>query len=101
MQFQLLKVETQSFQVFWICTTFRYNQIQFRRVEAPSLGHHMVYPPLSDPSYELERMISYLNLTIYNHWNEEKYLESLQMNTSNRYCEERKDNLYLQLAHIV
>ena len=101
MQFQLLKVETQGIQVFWIYTTFRYNQTQFRRVEVPSLGHHMVYPPLSDPSYELERMISHLNLTIYNHWNEEKYLESLQMNISNRYCEERKHNLYLQLAHIV
>ena len=33
-----LKVETQSIQVCWICTTFRYNQAQFRGVEVPSLG---------------------------------------------------------------
>ena len=74
MQFQLLKVETQSVQVCWICTAFRYNQTQFRRVEVPSLGNHMVYPQLSHPSYELERTISYSKPTIYEHWNEEKVL---------------------------
>ena len=74
MQFQLLKVETQSVQVCWICTPSKYNQMQFRRVEVPSLGNHMVYPCLSHPSYELERIISHSNLTIYKHWNEEKIL---------------------------
>ena len=74
MQFQLLKVETQSVQVCWICTGFRYNQTQSRRVEVPSLGHHVVYPRLSHPSYELERTIFYSNLTIHKHWNEEKIL---------------------------
>ena len=59
MQFQLLKVETQSIQV--------YNQTQFRGVEVPSLGHRMKYSRLSLPSYELERKISRSNLTIYNH----------------------------------
>ena len=38
---------------------FRYNQRQFRRIEVPSLGHHMVYPSLSHPSYEQERTISH------------------------------------------
>ena len=55
MQFKLLKIETQSVQTFWIRTTFRYNQTQFRSVEVPSLWDHMVYPCLSDPSYEPER----------------------------------------------
>ena len=41
--------------------------VQFRRVEVPSLGHHMEYPRLSHPSHELERTISHLNLTIQNH----------------------------------
>ena len=72
MQFELSKVETQRVKVYWVCATFRYNQTQFRRVEVPSLGNHMVYPPLSHPSYKLERMISHSNLTIYKHWNEEK-----------------------------
>ena len=65
MQFQLLKVETQSVQVCWICTTFRSNQRQFERTEVPSLEYHMVYPRLPHPSYELERAISRSNLTIY------------------------------------
>ena len=69
-----LKVETQSVQVCWICTTFRYNQTQLRTVEALSLEHHMVYPRLCNSSYELERPISHSNLTIYKHWNEEKIL---------------------------
>ena len=60
MQFQVLKVETQRIQ-------FQNNQMQFRRVEVPSLGHQMVYPRLSHPSYELEKMISISNLTIYKH----------------------------------
>ena len=51
MQFQLLKVKTQSVWVCWICTTFIYNQIQFGRVEVPCLGHHLVYPNLTAPSY--------------------------------------------------
>ena len=38
--------------------------MQFIRVEVPSLGHHMVYPRLSHPLYELERTISLSNLTI-------------------------------------
>ena len=67
MQFQLLKVETQSVQVCSIFTTFRYNQMQFRREEVPSLGHHMVYPRLSDPSCEPEGRISHSNLTIDKH----------------------------------
>ena len=46
--------------------------MEFRRVEVTSLGNHMVYPGLSHPSYELDRTISYSNLTIYKHWNEEK-----------------------------
>ena len=66
-QFQILKVETQNVQMCRICTAFRYNQTQFRRVEVPSLGNHMVHPRLSHPSYELERTISHSNLTIYNH----------------------------------
>ena len=37
MQFQLLKVETQSVQVCWICTAFRFDQTQFGKVEVPSL----------------------------------------------------------------
>ena len=61
------KMETHSIQVCWICTTFKYNQTQFRREEVPSLGHDMVYPRLSDPSYELERTISHTNLTTYKH----------------------------------
>ena len=69
MKFQLLKVETQSFQVCSICTPFKYNQTQFRRVELLSLGHHMVYPGSSDISYELERIISHSNLTLDKHWN--------------------------------
>ena len=36
---------------------------QFRRVKESSLGNHMVYPRLSHPSYELERMISHSNHT--------------------------------------
>ena len=34
----------------------------------------MVYPCLSQPSYELERTISHSNITIYKHCNEEKIL---------------------------
>ena len=94
MQFQLLKVEIQSVQSFCICTTFRYTETQFRKVEVPSLEHHMVYLHLSHPSYELERTISYSNLTIYKHWNEEKK-ESLQMNISNTYRKNRKRRLHL------
>ena len=54
----------------------------------------MVYLHLSHPSYELERTISYSNLTIYKHWNEEKK-ESLQMNISNTYRKKRKRRLHL------
>ena len=75
MKFQLLKVERQRIQIWWICTTFRYNQTQFTRVEPPSLGHHIVYPRLSHPSYEVERTKSHSNLTIYEHWNKEKILK--------------------------
>ena len=82
MQFQLLNIEIQSVQVCWICTPFKYNQTQFRRVEVPSLRNHMVHPRLSYPSYEFERTISYSNLTIYKQWNEEKILRKLQMNIS-------------------
>ena len=32
-------------------------------MEVPSLGHHLVYPRLSHPSYQLERTISHSNLT--------------------------------------
>ena len=71
MQFQFLKVETQSAQVCWICTTFRYDQTHFRRVEVPYLGHHMIYPRFSHPSL---RTISLSNLSIYKHWHEEKIL---------------------------
>ena len=59
-----IKVEPQSVQVCSICTIFRYNQTQFKRVEVPSLGHHMLFPRLSDPSYELERTISHSHVTI-------------------------------------
>ena len=72
--FNFLKVETQSVQVCLICTAFRYNQMQFRRVEVPSLGNHMLYLSLSHPSYELERTIFHSNLTTYKRWNEEKIL---------------------------
>ena len=51
--------------------------MQFRRVEVPSLGHHMLlhgHPRLSHQSYKLERTVSHSNLTIYVHWNEEKIL---------------------------
>ena len=78
MQFQLLRIETQSVQICWTCTTFRYNQTQFRRVEVPSLGHHMVSQRLSDLSYELERTISHSNITIYKHWNKEKILKKFE-----------------------
>ena len=67
MQFQLLKEKTQSVQACCICTTFRYNPVQFRRVEVPSLGHHMVNPRLSYPLYEIETAISHSNLIIYKH----------------------------------
>ena len=69
MQFQFLKVETQSSQVCWKCTTFRYDQTHFRRVEEPCLGHHMIYPRLSHPSL---RTISHSNLFIYKHLREKK-----------------------------
>ena len=72
--FNFLKIETQSVQVCWIYTTFRYNHTQFRGVEVPSLGNHMVYSHLSHPLYELERTIYYSNLTTLKHWNEEKIL---------------------------
>ena len=62
MHFQLWKVETQSDQVSWTRTTFRYNQAQFTGAKASSLGHHMVYPRYLT-SYELERTISRSNLT--------------------------------------
>ena len=65
MQFQFLKVDTQSIQVCRVCTTFRYNQMRFRKVKLPSQGHYMVYLRLSDPSYELERIISHSDPTIY------------------------------------
>ena len=55
-------------------TLHNQNRTQFIRAEAPSLGHHMVYPRLSHPSYELERTISHSNLIIYKHWHEEKIL---------------------------
>ena len=90
--FKFLKVETQSVQVCWICTTFRYNQMQFKRVELPSLGNHMVYLRLSHPSYELERTISHSNLTIYKHWNEEKILRKFTT-ISNSYCQKYKHHL--------
>ena len=64
MQLELLKLEIQSVQVCLICTPFKYNQTQFRRVEVPSVGNHMVYPHLSEPSYGLERTISDSNLTM-------------------------------------
>ena len=32
-------------------------------MEVPSLGHHLVYPRLSHPSYQLERTMSHSNLT--------------------------------------
>ena len=41
------------------------NKMQFRRVEVPSLGHHMACSSLSHPSYELERTSSHSNGTIY------------------------------------
>ena len=50
------------------------NQTQFRRTEVPSLGHYMVYASLSHPSYELMRIISHSNQTIYRYWHEEKIL---------------------------
>ena len=74
---------------------------QLRRAKESSLGNHMVYPRLSHPSYELERMISHSNLTIYKQWNEEKYLESLQMNVSNSYCKKYKYHLHLELAQLI
>ena len=73
-KFQLLKGETQSVQVCKICITFRYNKMQFSRVEVHSLGHHMVYPRLSYLSYELKRKMFHSNLTTYKHWNEENIL---------------------------
>ena len=100
MQFQLLKVESQSVQVCWICTTYRYNQTQFRRVEVPFLGNHMVYPRISHSSNELERRTSHSNLTIYKHWNEEKILKNLQMNVSNSYCEKCKHHLHLNQLNL-
>ena len=53
----------------------------------------MVHLRLSDPSYELERTISYLNLTIY--------LERLQMNISNRYCEKRKHHFIFNQRNLL
>ena len=46
-------------------------------------------------------MISHSNLTIYKQWNEEKYLESLQMNVSNSYCKKYKYHLHLELAQLI
>ena len=91
MQFQLLKVETQSVQVCWICTGFSYNITQFRRVELPCLGHQMVYPCLS---HELERMISHWNLTAYKHWKELKILKKFKIVIAKK----RKHQLHLQSA---
>ena len=53
----------------------------------------MVYPRLSHPSYELERMISHSNHASIEM--KEKCLESLQMNISNSYCKKRKHPLHL------
>ena len=76
--------------------------MQFRRVEVHSPGRHMAYPHLSHPSYEPERTISHSNLAIYTNIEKKKeYLESLQMNISNRYCEKRKHHLHLQSAQFI
>ena len=53
----------------------------------------MVYPRLSHPSYELEKMTSHSNRTSIEM--KEKYLESLQMNISNSYWKKRKHPLHL------
>ena len=84
MQFQLVQVEIQSVQVCWIYTALRCKQTQFRSVKVPSLGYHMVFLHLSYPSYELERTIYHLNLTIYKHWNEEKILSFFEATLSSR-----------------
>ena len=99
MQFQLLKVVIQSVQVRLIRTTFRWNQTQFRREDVPSLGYHMGYPRLSHAAYELEKTISYSDLTICKLWNE--YLESLQMNISNDYCKKRKHHLHISAVYLI
>ena len=70
MKCQLVKVEIQSIRSCWICTTFRYNQTQFIRVELPFLGHSFLISSI----IEVERTISYSHLTICNHWNKEKIL---------------------------
>ena len=85
--------------------------MQFIRVEVPSLEKNMVHPRASYPylishissypyliSYELVRTVSDSNLTIYRHWNEKKYLESLQMSISNSYFEKRA---YLQSMQFI
>ena len=105
MQFQLLKVETQSVQICWICTTFRYNQTQFKRVEVPSLGHHTVHKLISSIIWTRKNTISFKSknsLAICEYWNEEKkYIERLQMNISNSYYKKRKHHLHLQSAQFI
>ena len=62
----------------------------------------MVHPRLSHPSYELERTISYSDLTIYKHRNEGKYIESLQMNISSSYCWKKcKHHFHPQSAQFI
>ena len=71
MQFQLLNIEIQSVQVCWICTPFKYNQTQFRRVEVPSLRNHIVHPRLFYPSYESYKWIfQYFLIFLVNIWSE-------------------------------
>ena len=41
--------------------------MQFKRVEVPTVRHHMVYPSLSGASYEPEKMIFHSNLPIFKH----------------------------------
>ena len=108
MKFQLVKVETQSIQICWICTTFRYNQTQFIRVELPFLGHRIVYSRLSHPSYEVERTISYSHLTICKHWNKEKilrkftneYFQTVIAKNVSITCIFNEHNLFKSLIHL-
>ena len=61
MQLQLLKVETQGFQVCWVFTTLRYNQTKFKKVEVSSLEHYNVFWRLSHWEYDPNRTISNFN----------------------------------------
>ena len=76
MQFKILKVETQRVWVCWICTTFRYNQTQFRREEVSSV-RHVVSALIWSIMWIRKNKISFKSDYIQKDWNEEKVLRKV------------------------